>query len=282
VAQAYSQSTTISNVQANFIFSPLSWFLLVVIGLEIYAIFNLIHWMKFYTGIENYESTLTRKRINLWNKINAFQPMESESRIDVGHDYDGIRELDNITPPWFVAAFAGSILFAAVYMYRYHIAESAPLQIQEYEISVREAELNKLEDLKNQANFVDENSVTMLEAGQYEEGKSIYKMTCTVCHGDKGQGLVGPNITDEYWLHGGSMKDIFSTIKYGVLDKGMKSWKDDYSPNQIAQLASYIKSLKGTNPPEPKAAQGELYKEEIPVLKNPEMNKDSTNLSSNE
>jgi cytochrome c oxidase cbb3-type subunit III len=105
----------------------------------------------------------------------------------------------------------------------------------------------------------------MMNEGQYEEGKSIYKTACAVCHGNAGEGLVGPNMTDDYWIHGGSIKDIFKVIKYGVIDKGMKPWKDDYSPNQIAQLSSYIKSMRGTNPPNPKEPQGELYKEAVTI-----------------
>ena len=253
------QNVASSKGDSHFVFSTQGWFMIIVIVIELYVLFSITKWLKQFTGIENYEASLMKSKINIWDKINAFKPLEKEASIDVGHDYDGIRELDNITPPWFVAAFAGTILFAAVYLYRYHVAYSAPSQIKEYEIAMKEAELQKLEYLKNEANLIDENSVTLLKPGEYEEGRSIFKTACSVCHGVNGQGLVGPNMTDDYWIHGGSVKDVFTTIKYGVLDKGMKSWKDDYSPNQIAQLASYIKSLRGTNPPEQKAAQGSLH-----------------------
>jgi cytochrome c oxidase cbb3-type subunit 3 len=260
---ATAQATApVAKSSQQFLLSSQGWFMLIIIVIELYVLFSLKKWLKFYTGIEAYESSLEKTRINLWDKINAFKPMDKEASIDVGHDYDGIRELDNITPPWFVAAFTGTIIFAAIYLYRYHVAYSAPNQIKEYEIAIKEAEIQKLEYLKYQGNQIDENSVTLLKEGEYEEGKTIFKTACAVCHGVNGQGLVGPNFTDDYWLHGGSVKDIFTTIKYGVIDKGMKSWKDDYSPNQIAQLTSYIKSLKGTNPPDQKAPQGNLYKEE--------------------
>ncbi len=255
-------SAPIAKTSQQFLLSSQGWFMLIIIFIELYVLFSLKKWLKFYTGIEAYEASLEKTKINIWDKINAFKPMEKEASIDVGHDYDGIRELDNITPPWFVAAFTGTIIFAAIYLYRYHVAYSAPNQIKEYEIAVKEAELQKLEYLKYQGNLIDENTVTLLKEGEYEEGKNIFKTACAVCHGLNGQGLVGPNFTDDYWIHGGSVKDIFTTIKYGVIDKGMKSWKDDYSPNQIAQLTSYIKSLKGTNPPDQKAPQGNLYKEE--------------------
>lgn len=256
-------SAPVAKTSQQFLLSSQGWFMLIIIFIELYVLFSLKKWLKFYTGIEAYEASLEKTKINIWDKINAFKPMEKEASIDVGHDYDGIRELDNITPPWFVAAFTGTIIFAAIYLYRYHVAYSAPNQIKEYEIAVKEAELQKLEYLKYQGNLIDENTVTLLKEGEYEEGKTIFKTACAVCHGVNGQGLVGPNFTDDYWIHGGSVKDIFTTIKYGVIDKGMKSWKDDYSPNQIAQLTSYIKSLKGTNPPDQKAPQGNLYKEEV-------------------
>jgi cytochrome c oxidase cbb3-type subunit 3 len=87
-------------------------------------------------------------------------------------------------------------------------------------------------------------------------------VNCAPCHGNAGEGSVGPNLTDDYWLHGGSVQSIFKTIKYGVPEKGMKSWKEDLSPAQMAQVTSYIKSLRGTNPPNPKEHQGVLYIEE--------------------
>ena len=89
----------------------------------------------------------------------------------------------------------------------------------------------------------------------------MFKASCAACHGQLGEGTVGPNLTDDYWLHGGSVQDVFKSIKYGWVEKGMKSWKEDLSPMQIAQVTSYIKSLKGTNPANAKAPQGDLYTE---------------------
>ncbi|HSC37770.1 MAG TPA: c-type cytochrome, partial [Chitinophagaceae bacterium] len=98
-------------------------------------------------------------------------------------------------------------------------------------------------------------------AQMLEGGKTVFLQNCSPCHGKSGEGVVGPNLTDDYWLHGGGVKDIFKTIKYGWPEKGMKSWKDDLSPTQIAQLSSFIKSLRGTHPPNGKEQQGELYQE---------------------
>jgi cytochrome c oxidase cbb3-type subunit 3 len=116
--------------------------------------------------------------------------------------------------------------------------------------------------LKKGANNVDETNVVMLSDAEIGEGAALYAKNCIACHGDKGQGGVGPNLTDDYWIHKGGIKDIFYSIKYGWQEKGMKPWKDDFSPSQIAQLSSFIRTLKGTNPPAPKEKQGELYTEE--------------------
>ncbi len=262
-AHASAQAASAPVVKStDFIMSAQAWILLVIIAVEFFILIYLVKWIKHYTGIYHYQIKEVKEHgPSWWDRINAFKPIEQEENLDTGHNYDGIRELDNITPPWFLAAFAGTIVFAGIYLYRYHVAHAAPLMIEEYNIAMEKAEKEKMEFLKTQANLIDENSVTELEAGKFEEGKTIFKTACAVCHGDKGQGVVGPNLTDEYWIHGGSVKNIFTVIKYGVIEKGMKSWKDDYSPGQIAQLASFIRSLKGTNPPNPKDPQGDLYKE---------------------
>jgi cytochrome c oxidase cbb3-type subunit 3 len=196
-----------------------------------------------------------------WTKINRFRPAEQEADMDMGHDYDGIRELDNKLPPWWLYGFYGTILFGCIYIWRYHISHTAPLPAQEYQIAVHDAELAKADYLKKAANAVDENTVKLLTApADLAAGKAIFQTTCFACHGKSGEGGVGPNLTDPYWLHGGSIQQVFKTIKYGWPDKGMKSWKDDYSPSQIAQIACYVKSLGGTNPANAKAPQGDIDK----------------------
>ena len=187
-------------------------------------------------------------------------PISKEDTIDLGHNYDGIRELDNKLPPWWQAGFYISIVFAVVYMFIYHV-NSDWSSDQEYQTAMAEGEEMKKAYLAKSANLVDESSVTVLtDASSLDAGKEIYVQNCIACHGMAGEGnAVGPNLTDEYWLHGGGIKNIFKTIKYGVPEKGMISWQNQLNPQKMQQVASYIFSLVGTDPPNAKAPQGELY-----------------------
>ncbi|WP_207491912.1 cbb3-type cytochrome c oxidase N-terminal domain-containing protein [Aridibaculum aurantiacum] len=198
-----------------------------------------------------------------WEKANSFKPAHEEKKIVLGHEYDGIRELDNDLPKWWLYGFYACIIFSFVYIYRFHVSGTGPSSEQEYAIAMAKAEAAQEEYLKKAANKVDENTVTLItDAGALAEGKKLFGASCAACHGPEGGGIVGPNLTDDYWLHKGSVKDVFKVIKYGVPEKGMKSWKDDFSPVQIANISSYIKSLHGTKPANPKEPQGELYTEE--------------------
>ncbi len=202
-------------------------------------------------------------KLSWWERFNGFRPAEQEANIDLGHDYDGIRELDNKLPGWWLWGFYLTIIVAVVYFYRYEISHAGLSSKQQYELAVKEAEEAQKAYLEKAGNKVDENTVTLLtDAAAISAGKANFEKTCATCHGANAQGNIGPNLTDDYWLHGGSIKDVFKTIKYGWPDKGMQSWKDQYSPMQIAQLASFIKSLHGSNPAGAKEKQGELYKED--------------------
>jgi len=197
-----------------------------------------------------------------WEKFNRFKPVQEESNIDLGHDYDGIRELDNRLPPWWLYGFYACIVFAVIYLYRFHVAHTAPLSGEEYQLAVTKAAADKEAYLAKAANKVDEKTVVYQTSPDYlAGGKKIFSTACTPCHLADGGGSVGPNLTDDYWIHGNSIQDIFKTIKYGYPEKGMKSWQEDYTPAQIAQLASFIKSLHGTHPAKPKEPQGILVVE---------------------
>lgn len=190
---------------------------------------------------------------------------EDEASIDMGHDYDGIRELDNNLPPWWKWGFYISIVIGVFYFMHYHVFNTGTLPIEAYHNEMAQAELDVEQYLKDQAMNVDESSVTLMtDQSELNKGKKLFTNYCSVCHSDNGGGGVGPNLTDEYWIHGGSIKDVFKTIKYGAKN-GMKSWKDELNPIQMQQVGSYIKSLNGTNPEGAKAAEGEKYIPEVVV-----------------
>jgi cytochrome c oxidase cbb3-type subunit III len=259
----------ISNV-AEGISSTAFYMIAWVIFLELIVLLGLLYNLRMILNIERRKRASVKAaaaiaaekkpKISWWDRFNSFKPIEQEVDIDLGHNYDGIRELDNRLPPWWLYGFYLTILVGCIYLWRYHVAQTAPLSREEYQIAMNEAAVQKEAYLKRAANNIDETNVKFMSAtGNLEAGKAIFTTICSACHGKEGQGTVGPNLTDDYWIHGGSINDIFKTIKYGYPEKGMKSWKDDYSPTQIANLASYIQTLHGTNPPNPKAPQGTLY-----------------------
>ena len=176
-----------------------------------------------------------------------------------GHEYDGIKELDNKLPKWWLWLFYITIIFAVVYFLRFHVLKTGDSQETEYDKEVAAA-LIEFKEVRA-ASTIDASTITLLtDENGLAAGKAIFDKSCVVCHLAQGQGLVGPNLTDEYWIHGCSIADVYGLIVKGVPEKGMISWKDQLTPTQIQQVASYIISLKGTNPPNPKAPQGEVCK----------------------
>ncbi len=202
------------------------------------------------------ESWMTR----LYKSWTAAVPLEKEADVLLLHEYDGIHELDNKLPPWWVAMFYLSIIFAGVYLFYYHVSDMGMNQIEEYEAEVALAEEQVAEFLSKQANLIDESNVELLtDEKALAAGKAIFDANCVACHGQFGEGTVGPNMTDNYWIHGGSITDVFKTIKYGVPEKGMIAWQAQLRPADMHAVASYILTLQGTDPPNPKAPEGELY-----------------------
>lgn len=196
---------------------------------------------------------------NILHKLTDAAPLDREEEVATDHEYDGIRELDNNLPPWWLAGFYISIAFAVIYLLRFHVFQSAPLSAEELKIELAEAEAATQEYLKTAANLVDESSVEMLsDESRILAGGEIFTKNCAVCHANDGGGGVGPNLTDYYWIHGNDIKDVFKTVKYGVPAKGMIPWKDQLSAAQMQEVASYVLTLQGTTPANPKEAQGEL------------------------
>jgi len=161
----------------------------------------------------------------MYDKAWSLVPVDNEDDIDLGHDYDGIRELDNNLPPWWLYGFYISIMVAVGYLYIYHFSDIGHNQIDEYEIAMKKGENQKAAYAARQTNSIDEkNLVALTDANAMEVGQRVYISNCAACHGQEGQGGVGPNLTDDYWLHGGHIKSIYGTIKNGVPEKGMIAW----------------------------------------------------------
>ena len=197
----------------------------------------------------------------LSEKLTNRVPMEKEADIDLNHDYDGIRELDNVLPPWWVWLFYITIAFGIFYIGYMHFSDYGKSSAEQYEIEVAEAEKAVKAYLAKQSDLVDETNATLLtDESELALGETIFQTKCVACHGAAGEGnAVGPNLVDKYWLHGGGIKDVFKTIKYGVPEKGMISWSNQLRASDMHRVASYILSLQGTNPPNQKEPQGELW-----------------------
>ena len=186
-------------------------------------------------------------------------PVAREADVMLDHNYDGIRELDNALPPWWKYGFYITIGVAVVYLVNFHVFGYGKNPTQEYQAEMEQAKIQKEIYEANNKDKIDENNVPYADAAGLAKAKEIFTTKCFACHGKLGEGGAGPNLTDNYWLHKGSLNDIYHTIKNGYPDKGMQSWANEYTPKEISYLASYVKSLHGTNPTNQKAPQGDLY-----------------------
>lgn len=202
----------------------------------------------------------------LMKKANDAVPIEEEDTVMLDHNYDGIRELDNHLPPWWKWMFYISIVFGVVYMLGYHVIGNMPLQLAEYEAQMEIANAEAQARLANMPEVdIDETNVPLVEdPTALAQGKKVYLNNCSQCHKELGEGGIGPNLTDDYWLHGGDISSIYVSIKNGIPEKGMIAWEPLLSPVQMQNVASYIMTMRGTNPPNAKEPQGELH---VPVEK---------------
>jgi cytochrome c oxidase cbb3-type subunit 3 len=206
---------------------------------------------------EKWEWTWGKK---MYNKMLGTKPMEAEGEIILDHDYDGIRELDNNLPPWWVYLFYASIVFGVVYLLRFHVFNDYN-QTMEYEQEVAAAQLEIEEYKKTAKGLVDANTVELLtDVSDLSAGKGIFEGNCVACHMADGGGGIGPNLTDQNWILGGGIKNVFHTISEGGRDgKGMIAWKQNLKPAEIAQVASYVLSFQGTTAANPKAPEGDIW-----------------------
>lgn len=200
----------------------------------------------------------------LMKKLTKTKSVEEEHELVLNHEYDGIKELDNELPPWWVYLFYATIVFSVVYLARYELF-GGDTQIDEFNKSMELARIQVEEYKKNAPDLLTAEQVTVLtDPADLAVGKTLYDINCIACHKADGGGSIGPNLTDEYWILGGSIKDIFNTIMEGGRDgKGMIAWKQQLSPTEIQQISSYIVTLQGTNPPDAKEPEGDRYIAEV-------------------
>ena len=195
-----------------------------------------------------------------YTKMLGSKPIEKEGEIILDHDYDGIRELDNDLPPWWRYGFYASIVFAFVYMIRFQVFDGKN-QYEELDAALELAKVELEDYKKNAKDLVDFESVTVLtEPADLANGKAIYEANCVACHMPDGGGGIGPNLTDDHWILGGGIKNIFHTVSEGGRSgKGMIAWKAMLKPIEMAQVSSYLMTFQGTTPANPKEAEGDIW-----------------------
>jgi cytochrome c oxidase cbb3-type subunit 3 len=244
-------------------------FLLIAIEITMSAVDNIMY--QFLTEEQksklNEVNGLSFKDSEWYQKImkrlTKTESLDNEDQLLLDHDYDGIKELDNNLPPWWVYLFYACIIFGVVYMVRFEVL-GADNQEMELKKEVAQAKIDIAEYMKTAPDMMDEKTVTLLtDPADLAAGKEIFTTNCAACHRADAGGQIGPNLTDDKWILGGGIKNVFHTLVNGGRDgKGMISWKGTLKPKEMQKVASYILSLKGSNPPDPKAHEGEVWVEE--------------------
>ena len=253
----------------DFYENPLVWLALIgfigVIVLKEYVSFLAI---KRATDLQKEkDGILTEEAPNLWlTKLMVMftraKAIEEEEEIILDHNYDGIKELDNSLPPWWVYLFYATILFGVVYLVRFHVLEGDS-QIVEYEKAVAQAQKEVDKYRATAPDLITAENVELLtDASDLKRGKAVFNLNCASCHLADGGGAIGPNLTDEYWILGGGIKNVFATVYNGGRDgKGMIAWNKTLKAADIAKVSSYVVSLQGTTPAKAKEPQGEIWEE---------------------
>jgi cytochrome c oxidase cbb3-type subunit 3 len=187
--------------------------------------------------------------------------------VDTGPDYDGVREFDNPLPRWWLMTFYGAIIFAVGYWFYYHTLEAGALPMAEYQAEIKRAaqeeDAREAKAIAEGRGITDDQLVAMSHDGDtVKRGEAVFKQNCVVCHGDRGQGVIGPNLTDEYWIHGDKAHEMYQVISNGVLDKGMPAWRPVLGGAKIKDALAFVLTLRDTHvpgkPPQGKTADGRL------------------------
>lgn len=200
-----------------------------------------------------------------WDRFNSAVPVAHEANVETNHSYDGIRELDNRLPPWWLYGFYFTIAFGVIYWLRFEVFESAPSQHEEYVASMQQAEEQVQAYLASMTEEDGDVAIELLsDDAALAAGQTIFKANCAQCHAADGGGMtgLGPNLTDKYWKNGGDFSSIASVVQGGVSGTSMIAWESQLGPAKIAQVASYVYSLEGTTPANPKDPEGELFERE--------------------
>lgn len=212
-------------------------------------------------GIEPQPENLwLKKLLKSWTKS---KEIEEEQEIILDHNYDGIKELDNSLPPWWVYMFYATIVFAAVYLVRFHVLDGDSQEV-EYRKAVAQAQIEINKYKATAPDLVTAENVELLtDEASLKRGKAVFNLNCASCHLADGGGSIGPNLTDEYWILEGGIKGVFQTVSNGGRDgKGMIAWNKTLKSDDIAKVSSYVLSLQGTTPANPKAPEGEIWTKE--------------------
>lgn len=183
----------------------------------------------------------------------------NENDLLLNHEYDGIREFDNPMPKWWVWIFWGSFYFGLGYFIHYHMTGNGESVAVAYDTDLALA--REKEAMQAMGGEVNDESLSKLMANQamMADASKLFIQRCAQCHGAKGEGLIGPNLTDNYWIHGdASLMSIYSVISEGVQTKGMPPWKKQLRPIELGKVTAYVGSLRGTNLPGPKGTEGKL------------------------
>lgn len=242
--------------------------LLILIAIEAISgsLENILYQSLDEEGKARYDANAQKEpKLILWiksayKKLAGTKAIEEEHEIILDHNYDGIKELDNDLPPWWLYGFYASIIFAVIYLFKYEVF-NGDSQFDELETEYAEAKIAIEEYKKTAKDLVDFNTVEVLtDASDLNNGKKIFEANCVACHQADGGGGIGPNLTDTNWILGGGIKNVFKTVSEGGRDgKGMIAWKQSLKPSEIAQVASYVLQFQGTTPANGKPAEGDIW-----------------------
>ena len=181
-------------------------------------------------------------------------PNNAEKDRLLDHSYDGIQEYDNPMPRWWLLTFAGTIVFSVLYLMNIGPIGSGKGRIANYEAEM--AKFASTSPAGDGGPSAERLLAVKADRHEVEEGRNVYTKNCAACHRADAGGLIGPNLTDDFWLHGGAITDVYKTVTNGVLEKGMPPWGKTLKPKQIEEVVAYVATLRGSNPPNPTAPQG--------------------------